>query len=105
MRVLRDECLPRKLKYRIVGHDVSTVQERGWSSKKNGDHAQFLTDGTDRHVSVVLSDDPCRSCVRRITLVAITDSVGKPSIQNAHARMPRIDYSIGSIGHFVRRLA
>lgn len=34
MRVLLDECLPRKLKQSLLGHDVTTVQERGWSSKK-----------------------------------------------------------------------
>lgn len=36
MRVLLDECLPRKLKRRLSGHDVSTVPEMGWSGIKNG---------------------------------------------------------------------
>jgi hypothetical protein len=45
MRILLDECLPRKLKRSIVGHDVATVQERGWSSKKNGELLRLM-DGT-----------------------------------------------------------
>lgn len=37
MRVLLDECLPRKLGRELLGHSVSTVSERGWSGVKNGD--------------------------------------------------------------------
>jgi hypothetical protein len=29
MRVLLDECLPRKLKFDLVNHDVKTVPEMG----------------------------------------------------------------------------
>jgi hypothetical protein len=42
MRVLIDECLPKKLKRETPGHDVMTVQERGWSSKKNGELLHLL---------------------------------------------------------------
>ena len=37
MRILLDENIPRRLKFEIVGHDVKTVQEMGWSGKKNGE--------------------------------------------------------------------
>ena len=37
MRVLLDECLPRKLKRDLAGHDARTVPEMGWASKENGD--------------------------------------------------------------------
>jgi hypothetical protein len=53
MRILLDECLPRKLKYSIIGHDVATVQERGWSSKKNGELLRLMN-GT---VDVFLTSD------------------------------------------------
>ena len=36
MRVLLDECLPRKLKQHLVGHNVPTVPEMGWAGIKNG---------------------------------------------------------------------
>jgi hypothetical protein len=35
VRLLLDECVPRPLKRELAGHDVSTVVERGWSSKRN----------------------------------------------------------------------
>ena len=37
MRVLLDECMPRKLKEDLSDHDVQTVPEAGWASKKNGE--------------------------------------------------------------------
>jgi hypothetical protein len=36
VRVLLDECLPRKLGRELPGHAVSTVSERGWSGITNG---------------------------------------------------------------------
>jgi hypothetical protein len=37
MRVLLDENLPRKFKFRFSEYDVSIVQEKGWNGKKNGE--------------------------------------------------------------------
>ena len=36
MRVLLDECLPRRLRGGLPGHVVQTVQELGWAGTKNG---------------------------------------------------------------------
>ncbi len=36
MKVLLDECLPRKLSRFLVGHEVSTVQHVGWAGVVNG---------------------------------------------------------------------
>ena len=57
MRVLLDECLPRRLKRELVGHDARTAPEMGWASKRNGellalaarDFDVFLT--ADRNLS------------------------------------------------------
>ena len=37
MRVLLDECVPRRLRRELPGHEVFTVTERGWSGVKNGE--------------------------------------------------------------------
>jgi len=37
MRVLLDECVPRKLKRELTEHEVFTVTEKGWSGVKNGE--------------------------------------------------------------------
>ncbi len=36
MRILLDECLPRKLKRELLPHTAMTVTEIGWSGIKNG---------------------------------------------------------------------
>lgn len=36
MKVLLDECVPRKLGRELADHQVFTVTERGWSGIKNG---------------------------------------------------------------------
>jgi predicted nuclease of predicted toxin-antitoxin system len=40
MRILIDECVPRKLKNHFPGHYCQTVQKTGLAGKKNG---QLLT--------------------------------------------------------------
>jgi len=37
MRVLLDECVPRKFKSSLPGHECETVPEAGFSGKKNGE--------------------------------------------------------------------
>jgi len=37
VRILLDECLPRRLEGDLAGHDTSTVPEMGWASKRNGE--------------------------------------------------------------------
>jgi len=36
MKVLLDECVPRKLRRELAEHEVFTATERGWSGIKNG---------------------------------------------------------------------
>jgi hypothetical protein len=36
MKVLLDECVPRKLGRELAEHEVLTVTQRGWSGIKNG---------------------------------------------------------------------
>ncbi len=37
MRVLLDECVPRRFKLELPEFDVSTVRDEGWTSQRNGD--------------------------------------------------------------------
>ena len=43
MRILLDECVPRPLRRELLGHDVRTVPEMGWSGKKNGELLPLIT--------------------------------------------------------------
>jgi len=51
-RVLLDECLPRDLKNLLRDHDVTTVQEAGWASTRNGELLALATPRFDVFVTV-----------------------------------------------------
>ena len=36
MRLLLDECVPKRLKRELPGHEAKTVQDMGWAGIKNG---------------------------------------------------------------------
>ncbi len=52
MRVLLDECLPRRLKAHLTGHQVMTVPEAGWAGKKNGDLLRVATGLVDAFITI-----------------------------------------------------
>ena len=52
MRILIDECLPRKLKRELSDYDVSTVAEMGWSGLKNGTLLQKMVGQVDVFVTI-----------------------------------------------------
>ena len=54
MQILLDECVPRRLRRELPGHDVRTVPEMGWSGKKNG---ELLTLMTTQGFEVLLTVD------------------------------------------------
>ncbi|MBO0696816.1 MAG: hypothetical protein J2P46_00340 [Zavarzinella sp.] len=37
MRLLLDECVPKRLRLHFPGHDARTVRQMGWSGKRNGE--------------------------------------------------------------------
>jgi len=52
VRVLLDECLPRKLKRAFAGHDVKTVAESGWAGCKNGTLLRLAQEQFDAFITV-----------------------------------------------------
>ncbi len=53
MRILIEECLPRKLKLELSNHFVQTVPEAGWASKQNGELLRLA----EREFDVLLTND------------------------------------------------
>lgn len=53
MKVLLDECLPKKLKREVKADLVKTVPEVGWASKKNGELLRLAEQDFD----VLLTND------------------------------------------------
>jgi predicted nuclease of predicted toxin-antitoxin system len=54
VRVLLDEQLPRHLARELRGHDVTTVQQEGWTGLKNG---ELLRRAADAGFEVLITAD------------------------------------------------
>ena len=52
MRVLLDECVDRRLAKDIIGHDVKTVAEMGWTSKRNGELLELAEQAFEVFITV-----------------------------------------------------
>ena len=52
MKILLDECLPRKLKGTLPDFDVQTVPERGWAGKKNGELLRSMAGQFDVFITI-----------------------------------------------------
>lgn len=53
MRVLLDECLPRRLKREVQADEVKTVPEMGWAGTKNGKLLRLV----EQEFDVLLTND------------------------------------------------
>jgi hypothetical protein len=52
VKVFVDECVDRRLARDIVGHDVKTAREQGWSTIKNGELLALAAKEFDVFVTV-----------------------------------------------------
>lgn len=52
MRVILDECLPRRLVRDLEGHSVTTVPKQGWASRKNGELLRLVVPKFDVFVTI-----------------------------------------------------
>ncbi|MGD9631549.1 MAG: DUF5615 family PIN-like protein [Pyrinomonadaceae bacterium] len=53
MRILIDECLPKRLKLELAEHFVQTVPAAGWASKQNGELLRLA----EKEFDVLLTND------------------------------------------------
>jgi predicted nuclease of predicted toxin-antitoxin system len=54
MRILLDECIPKKLRNSLATHECRSVHDEGWSGKKNG---ELLTPAKRSGIQVFITID------------------------------------------------
>lgn len=52
MRILLDECVDWRLSREIVGHEVKTARQMGWTATKNGELLALASQSFDVFVTV-----------------------------------------------------
>jgi predicted nuclease of predicted toxin-antitoxin system len=51
MKLLLDESLPKDLRLHLSGHEVTTVPQRGWAAKQNGELLRLASAEFDAFVT------------------------------------------------------
>ena len=103
MRVLLDECLPRKLTHELPGHEVLTASERGWAGKKNGELLRLAS----REFNLFITVDQGlahQQDLRRLGLAVITLVAPSNRFDSLRPLMPKVVELLGSVrpGELVR---
>jgi len=89
MRVLLDECVPRKLRRELPGHDVKTVAEMGWSGTKNNALLRLAAAQFD----VLLTVDqgiPYQQNLPGLDLALVIVRAPNNDINNLRPKMPEV---------------
>jgi len=103
VRVLLDECVPRKLKSELPGHDVRTVTEMGWSGIKNGPLLRRAAQEFDVFLTVDQGVEYQQNLfgldLAIVVMVAATND-----IDDVRPLMPRVRETLGSAspGNIIR---
>jgi predicted nuclease of predicted toxin-antitoxin system len=103
MRVLLDECVPRRLGRELPGHEVFTVTGRGWSGIKNGK----LLALADAEFEVFLTVDQNLKYQQNLTTfrIAVILLVARNNrLQTLLPLMPEVSETLDKIsaGEFIR---
>lgn len=96
IRILLDECLPKKLKRELRDYSVATVQEMGWSGKKNGELMGLARD----HFDIFLTADQNLQYQQNLAYASIGVVIlVAPSnrIEALAPLMPKVNTAIASI--------
>jgi hypothetical protein len=89
MRILIDECLPKKLKYEFQDYEVATVPEMGWAGKKNGELLQLMAGEFDVFVTIDQSI-PYQQNLAETGLTFILLSARTNKLEHLKPHMPQV---------------
>jgi hypothetical protein len=97
MRILLDECLPRRLKDDLSEHDVQTVPDAGWKGRKNGELLALAVG----HFDVFLTVDAgieYQQNLGSLALGVIALKARSNRIEDLRPLMPRVRQLLDTIG-------
>jgi hypothetical protein len=96
MKVLLDECLPKKLKHGVIADIVRTVPEAGWASKKNGELLRLAEVGFD----VFVTNDqnmPHQQNLRKFALAFVTLVARTNDFADLQPLMPAVNEKLETL--------
>ena len=104
MKLLLDECIPRKFKNHFSGHDCQTVPEAGIAGKKNGELLLFAEQTGFQVFLMVDQGIKCEQNLRRKQISVIVISVKSNRLADLLPHLPEVLRTLESIesGQLIR---
>lgn len=97
MRLLLDECIPRRLKDHFASHDVTTVPDEGWSGIKNSELLRAAESSFDAVITVDRKL-PFQQDLASIDLVIVLLKAPSNDIDDLIPLIPRLLEALAKVG-------
>jgi hypothetical protein len=94
VRVLPDECLDWRLTRDIVGHDVKTARQMGWSAIKNGALLTLASEQFDVFVTVDRNISDQQNLTDKLALIVLRARTSR--VADLRPLVPRLLKAIAS---------
>jgi hypothetical protein len=94
--VLLDECVPRQLRQDLIGHQVRTVAEMGWTGTKNGELLRLAATEFD----VLLTTDQgieFQQNLQNAPIAVVVVSVGSNDVSVLRPFVPKMLEALGAV--------
>lgn len=90
MKVLLDECLPKRLKRELPGHDVQTIPETGWAGVKNGPLLRLIEKSDFEAFLTIDGNLEYQQNLRKIKIAVIVLSAFDNTFETLQPLMPKV---------------
>jgi len=103
MRLLLDECVPKRLKRELPGHEVKTVQDMGWAGIKNGALLK-LADGQFDALVTVDQGIEYQQDVSGLTISVVVMLAASNDVDDLRPLLPGVEQALASLrtGEIIR---
>ena len=96
MKVLLDECLPKRLAAEFSGHEARTVPEQGWAGLRNGELLEHASLSFDVFVTADQNLE-YQQALRRTSIAVIVLVAVRNDFATLRALMPEVLKALGRI--------
>ena len=103
MRLLLDECVPKRFKRELHGHDVKTVQDMGWAGIKNGALLR-LADGQFDALLTVDQGIEYQQNLSGLRISVVIMRALSNDVDDLHPLLPAVEQALAGLspGDFIR---
>ncbi len=103
MRLLLDECVPKRLKRELIGHEVATVQDMGWAGITNGALLK-LADGQFDALLTVDQGIEYQQNLSGLKISVVVMVAASNDVDDLRSRLPGVEIALARIqaGEIIR---